>query len=205
MNALWIWGTAAVLYVLFRAWYDNWRGPLTGAEIDSFLDGLEKSPGEGNDAATLRTFLEADDGRDFVMLNLVRLDPNPVRDPGTGEMTDARGLLRRYLRGFIPVLLRRGGHPAMHATKIGGYVDAWNVPPDPGWTMVGWVRYRSRRDMMLLATDPRFQNAHPFKAAAMPVTFSFPTAPGPGLLLGPRVWVALVLALLAALANLALA
>ena len=112
--------------------------------------------------------------------------------------------MREYIRGFLPVLIRHGGHPALQAAKIGGYVDAWNVPPDPGWTIVGMMRYRSRRDMAELSTDPRFTAAHPFKIAAIPVTASFPTAPGFALLLGPRVWVALVLALVAALLQLAL-
>lgn len=57
--------------------------------------------------------------------------------------------------------------------------------------------------MMELATHPRFVAAHRFKSAAMPVTSSFPTAPGFGLYVGPRIWVGLVLALLAALAHLA--
>lgn len=204
MSALWIWATAAALYALFRAWYDNWRGPLRGAEIDAFLAKLEGTPpAELTDLPTLRAFLEADDGREFVMLNLVRLHPGEIRHPTTGEATTARRLLRSYLGGFLPVLLRHGGHPVMHALKIGGYVDAWNVPPDPDWTLAGMVRYRSRRDMMQLATHPRFQDAHLYKTAAMPLTFSFPTAPAPGLFLGPRIWVALVLALAAALLHLA--
>ena len=32
-----IWGGALALYGLFRLWYDNWRGPLTRAEIDAFF------------------------------------------------------------------------------------------------------------------------------------------------------------------------
>ncbi len=206
MSAMWIWATAATLYALFRAWYDNWRGPLRGAEIDAFLAKLEGTPpAELTDLATLRTFLEADDGREFVMLNLVRLHPGEIRHPTTGKPTTARRLLSSYLGGFLPVLLRHGGHPVMHALKIGGYVDAWNVPPDPGWTLVGMVRYRSRRDMMQLATHPRFQDAHLYKTAAMPLTLSFPTATAPGLFLGPRIWVALLLALAAALTHIATA
>jgi len=42
-----------------------------------------------------------------------------------------------------------------------------------------------------------------FKIAAMPNTFSFPTQPMLSLYAGPRVWVALVLALIAALVHLA--
>jgi len=45
----------------------------------------------------------------------------------------------------------------------------------------------------------RFLAAHPFKFSAIPVTASFPTAPGFALLFGSRIWVGLVLALAAAL------
>lgn len=205
MSGLWIWLGAATLYVAFRAWYDNWRGALTPQEIDRFLEkAAETALAEPNDLRTLRAFLEADDGREFVMLNLVRLSPEPLPHPVTGEPTAPERLLREYIRGFLPVLIRHAGHPALQAAKIGGYVDAWNVPADPGWTMMGYVRYRSRRDMMELATDPRFTAAHPFKAAAIPATFSFPTSPRVMLFIGPRLWVALLLALAAALAHLTL-
>ena len=56
----------------------------------------------------------------------------------------------------------------------------------------------------LLALDPRFDDAHGFKIAAMPTTFSFPTRPGGGLFLGPRIWVGLAIALGAALLQLAI-
>lgn len=205
MNALWIWLGAGLLYAAFRAWYDNWRGPLRPDEIERFLSGMRGTLGaEVNDLGTLRRFLEADDGREFYMLNLVKLALGEVPHPKTGVPTSAGALMREYISGFLSVLIRRGGHPALQARKVGGYVDAWNVPPDPGWGFVALMRYRSRRDMAELSTDPRFTAAHPFKLAAIPVTASFPTAPGFGLLLGPRIWVALVLALAAALLQLAL-
>lgn len=203
MGAIWIWLGAALLYGAFRAWYDNWRGRMRPEEIERFLAGMKGTPGAAlNDLDTLRRFLEADDGREFFMLNLVKLAPGEVPHPKTGEPTRAALLMREYISGFLSVLIRRGGHPALQAAKVGGYVDAWNVPPDPGWSFVGVVRYRSRRDMAELALDPRFTAAHPFKLAAIPVTASFPTAPRVALLLGPRIWVGLVLALLAALLHL---
>jgi len=205
VSALWIWLAAILLYAAFRAWYDNWRGPMRPEEIDRFLADVRGTPGaEVNDLDTLRRFLEADDGGEFFMLNLVRLSPTPVPHPETGAPTPAAALLREYIRGFLSVLVRHAGHPALQAAKIGGYVDAWNVPPDPGWSFVGVMRYRSRRDMAELSLDPRFTAAHPFKIAAIPVTASFPTAPRGALLLGPRIWVGLVLALAAALLQLAI-
>ncbi len=53
----------------------------------------------------------------------------------------------------------------------------WNVERDPGWSFMRYMRYRSRRDLIELVTAPGFVAAHPFKTAAMPNTFSFPTQP----------------------------
>ena len=100
-------------------------------------------------------------------------------------------------------LFLHGGHPALAARPAGGYVDAWNAAPDPGWTIVGYMRYRSRRDMMELAGDPRFRAIHVFKMAGTHTTFSFPTRPIIMTLMGPRIYVGLILALIAALASLA--
>jgi len=69
---------------------------------------------------------------------------------------------------------------------------------------MGYMRYRSRRDMMALATDPRFMDAHAFKHAAIETTFSFPTQRMKTLYLSPTIWVALVLALGGALGHLTL-
>jgi len=199
-----VWGVAALVYLGFRAWYDNWRGPLRPDEIEACLRRLEgTSTAEVNELPALRRFLEEDDGREFVMLNLVRLTREPVTDPESGEPVRATKLLRRYMSGFLPTLLLHGGVPLLQARKVGPYVDAWGTEADPGWTLVGCMRYRSRRDMVSLVTDPRFLDSHAFKIAALTHTFSFPTQVGGGAFLGPRVWVALTLALAAALTQLA--
>ncbi len=201
------WGLALIAYGLFLAWYVNWRGPLSPAETQSTLDGLVASGVEmegRNSLATLRAFLEADDGREFFMLNLVRMAPGEIPDPVTGQLRPARAVMEGYTRMFLPALFARGGHPAIVARKVGGYVDAWGVEADPGWSIVGYMRYRSRRDLAALVVDPRFAGAHEFKFAAMPQTYSFPTQPQMMTLSGPKVWVALILALVAALGHIAL-
>jgi hypothetical protein len=200
-----IWGTALLAYGAFRFWYDNWSGPLKPAEIDAFLAQLaERIEGTGNSPEVLRAFLEADDGREFVMLNLVKAQMEQVKDPATGQMVQGFDLLKRYSKRFMPVLFRNGGHPGMVGRKVGGYIDAWNTEADPGWTIFGLMRYRSRRDMMHLVMDPAFIEAHPEKILGTAATFSFPTQRMISFHLGPRVSVALVLALTAALAHLAL-
>lgn len=200
-----IWGAALLAYGAFRYWYDNWSGPLTPAEIDAFLARMAgRFDGTGNSPETLRAFLAADDGREFVMLNLVKAQMAEVDDPATGQRVQGFELLKRYSRRFMPVLLRNGGHPGIVGRKIGGYVDAWNTEPDPGWTVFGLMRYRSRRDMIKLVMDPAFMAGHPDKLLGTLATFSFPTQRIISSYLSPRITVALVLALIAALSHLAL-
>ena len=66
------WAGALLLWLGFLAFYDGRRRPLREPEIEAFLATLGPRMVEtGNDAARLRAFLEADDGREFVMVNLV--------------------------------------------------------------------------------------------------------------------------------------
>lgn len=208
LNRAWLWVPAALLYLIFLAWHDGWfaaRGPLTAAEIDRYLQAIAGTPAaEVNDLAVMRRFLEADDGEPFVMLNLVRIRPDAAIHPATGAEEPARGLLLGYFRSFLGKLIPRGGYPALSAQPLGGYIDAWGVEANPGWTTVGMIRYRSRRDLMDLATHPDFADAHAFKIAAIDSTFSFPVQTGAGLLLGPKLWLGLLLALVAALVHLLL-
>ena len=203
LGAWWAWPVAAALYLVFRLWYDNWRGPLSQAEVEHFMQRAVAAPGAEHTApARLRAFLEADDGKEFVMCNLIRLHAGPVAHPVSGRAASAAKLLRQYVRPFVGVLLVRGGHPVIAVRQVGGYIDAWNTPADPGWTIAGMMRYRSRRDLMQLATHPRFAQAYAFKLAAVEQTFSFPTQLVSAMVLRPRAAVALLLGHVAALVHL---
>ena len=199
-----IWGGALLLWLAFLAFYDGLRRPLRRDEIDAFLATLGSRMGEtGNDSARLRAFLEADDGREFVMLNLVRTRPGPVTDPASGETREGSEWLRRYSDPFVRGLIARGGHPLFVGRKVGGYIDAWNTAEDPGWSLVGTMRYRSRRDLVRMASDPAFREVHPNKSLGIESTFSFPTQRQVAFYASPRVTMFLLLMLAAALTHIA--
>ena len=66
------------------------------------------------------------------------------------------------------------------------------------------MRYRSRRDLMDIATNPAFQGAHEFKIASMKKTFAFPG--DPWFQLGdPRLLLALFLLVIGLLTSLVVA
>jgi hypothetical protein len=202
MSSLWIWGVALLVYGVFRLWYDNWRGPLSEEEVAGYLEKLEmRSELEPSRLAVVREFLESDDGKEFYMVNLIKTHQEPVPVPGTSEQRPGPEVLKGYTDHFMPALFRRAGHPAFAGPAAGGYLEQWGVEQNPGWTFSGVIRYRSRRDMIELATDPKFEPAHAYKLAAMANTLAFPVTAR--LFVGPRVWVGLVVCLAAALGRMA--
>ena len=207
MASFWVWGVALLTYAIFLSWYVNWRGPLSKAEIETLMGRIRANNvghGDQDEMPVLKRFLEEDDSREFFMLNVIRMSDSDVADPVTGKLRPAREVMAGYTRMFLPALFARGGHPALAARRIGGMVDTWGLSEVPEWSMMGYMRYRSRRDVAHLVCNPRFGGAHAFKFAAMPQTFNFPTRPMIMTLAGPRIWVGLTLALMAATAQIAL-
>jgi len=53
-----IWALAAGLYLIFRLWYDNWRGPLRPHEVEDFVARAAALWPQGlNDRTLIRRFL----------------------------------------------------------------------------------------------------------------------------------------------------
>lgn len=188
-----LWAILAAVYVGFRVWYDGGGGPLTPQEVEHYVSIFERRGAEPARVATLREFLASDTGSDFVMANFIRYRDAP----------DAQADMDRYMAHMYPALFRRACHPLLAGPVLAGALDLWGIENAERWSMVGLVRYRSRRDMLEIATDPAFADAHRYKIAAMQQTIAIPTDPflNPG---SPRWLVALVLVTLGALLQLLL-
>lgn len=201
-----IWILAALIYLAFRLWYDGLKKPLSAQEIAHFIVILEQRVADGlesQDIAIVRKFMEQDDGKEFIMVNLIQFNPSPVVHPDTGEGVKAHELVQEYFKPLMKTFLRRAGHPVLMTRAVGGYIDAWNTPPDPGWHAAGLIRYRSRRDAMQASlASPAFDGIHKYKIAALKQTFAFPTQTQAAVYASPRLTVALALALCASLLHL---
>jgi hypothetical protein len=90
----------------------------------------------------------------------------------------------------------------MAGQVVGGYIDVMDAGANPGWSSVGLVRYRSRRDMLELAFDPSFLGVYAYKQAALQVTYAMPMHNDVGFFMSPRYVLALLLFALAAFAQL---
>jgi hypothetical protein len=189
-----IWVLALLLYATFWFWYVGFRKKITPTEVEGimrFLDGA--GSWTEKQRSHVHNFLANDDGKDFVMVNLLHLK-NPKKQ--------SREKLMAYQKIFLGALLRKAGHPVLIATAASGNVENVACEQADDWTAAGMIRYRSRRDLMEMLPSTIDSEHHGLKLEALEKTLAFPASPW-SMLGGPRLLVALTIALLAALMQLA--
>ncbi len=188
-----IWGSAIAAYALFWWWYVGFRSKITPQEVEATMR-LVEDAGHGTEKQrhALRSFLAEDDGKDFVMVNLIHL-----REP----IQESRKKLETYQGIFLGQLLRKAGHPVFIARAAAGNIE--NVASDAAddWGAAGIVRYRSRRDFMEMLPGTVGSEHHGLKLEAMEKTFAFPASQW-FMFGGPRLVIALLLVSSALLAEL---
>ncbi len=199
-----IWATGALLYASFLVWYGGWQGPLSRTEIDGFMKAVEQIElYKDNDLikSRMRAFLEADDGKEFFMVNLLRYRTAPQPFDGMKPGESAREVMQRYSGAFMPSILGRAGWMVSGGRSASPDLERWGVEPDAEWEVYGLIRYRSRRDLAEIISNPAFDSVHPYKFAAIEATRAFPVAPAI-VVLGPKLVVGLVILVLVLTAQL---
>jgi hypothetical protein len=199
-----IWATGALLYALFLVWYGGWQGPLSRTEIDGFMKTVEQIElYKDNDLikSRMRAFLEADDGKEFFMVNLLRYRTAPQPFDGMKPGESAREVMERYSGAFMPSILGRAGWMVSGGRAASPDLERWGVEPDADWEVYGLIRYRSRRDLAEIISNPAFDSVHPYKFAAIEATRAFPVSPAI-VVLGPKLVVGLVILVLVLTAQL---
>ena len=203
MNKLnWMWLVLAILYTGFFSWYTSFGGPLSQEEMDHYYNILEarNSDGSPEQRARLRKFMEEDTGDDFVMINVIDMYEEPMQISGVSSSDTSEDVLDRYMEYMYPALFTRACHPILFGEAANQAMDLMNAPGMEQWTRGAAMRYRSRRDMLEIASNPAFAGAHDFKIAAMAKTIAFPI--DPWFHLGdPRLLLALLLGLAGSLTS----
>jgi uncharacterized protein (DUF1330 family) len=166
---------AVLLGVFLRFW--SWLTPrkeLTQEEIDRYLSAIDSQypPGEPEKTdflARLRAWAEADDGKPFYNLELMRYYdqlrtfPGAPDFQGTPEQSNAR-----YEKSMPRLLLKIGGYP-----MVGGSTQGKNLmtyePDLDDWSRVLMVRFPSRRAFLSLLADPAYGPLQPYKMMALKV------------------------------------
>ncbi len=196
-------GLTLAAYAAFLLWYGGRGKPLTAAEIEALLSEMRKRAGrspQAEEPSILREFRElaaADDGREFVMVNLLRFREKADYPPGSPYGDDPMAANDRYNRAVVPLLLKRGGHPIFAGKVAGRFIHPAGADD---WDQAALVRYRSRRDMLKMAIGLAGRGADAHKWAALEKTQVFPVKPFVNLT-AVRGWVAALLLGLALLAR----
>ena len=167
----------AVLYGLFLVWYGGNGQPLSQTEIEHFMRELNayvRSEKDSAVAAEVRLLLADDDGKEFVMQNLVRHRSRAVYPPGYAYGDDVRKADMRWGKAIFWPLLRYGSHPIFVARRTGTFIE-----PDgaDAWHYVAMVRYRSRRDFLRFVLVVQKSGVTVHKWAAIEKTHVFPVKP----------------------------
>jgi hypothetical protein len=167
----------ALLYGLFLLWYGGRGRPLSETEIVQFenelgalTQGREGPPAQ----ALVRALAVGDDGREFVMHNLVRYRAKARYPAGRDFGDSARAADRRYGRAVLWPLLRSASVPVFLAKCTGRFIAPEGTP---AWDYVAMVRYRSRRDFLRFALVIEGRDIAVHKWAAIEETQITPLKP----------------------------
>ena len=172
-----LWSSAGVLFLLFQIWHGAFESPLTDEEVEQYVERfMELNPDE--DRTELRRFLEEDDGKPIVMVNAIQLHDRPVSVNGRDFGDSSAAALNEYSMFVFGYLIRRGSYPLWTGNAVYDSLEAWGIDNAEQWSSAGLVRYKSRRVMLEMASDPEFRRFHDAKVAAIQKTFAYPTSTG---------------------------
>ncbi len=169
--------TCAVGYGIFLAWYGGRARPMDSLEAESLLDRIQKNTAAAGAPAmpdlleSLRAISREDDGREFIMVNLIKFRRKAAYPPGYVYGDDPHAADARYNRAIVPLLLKRAGLPIFLGRVAGRF-----LAPDGAddWESVVLVRYRSRRDLLRMCIDLAQTRADIHKWASIEKTHVFP-------------------------------
>ena len=169
-----LWLIPVLVYLPFTFWYTNLGGPLSQEEIAAFVTQMERSGREPAQIERIRRFMEEDTGRQFLMVNVLDMadTPRPVAGVPPGESSGQ--LMGRYMEHMYPELLKRASHPIFMGNAVFDSMDIVGIEGAESWTAAALMRYRSRRDLLEIASNPIFQGKHEFKMAALDKTIAYP-------------------------------
>lgn len=121
--------------------------------------------------------MRTDTGDDFVMVNLLDMNESPPDLPATGPGADPMQLINHYMEHMYPAQFKRASHPIFFGNAVADAMDISGVEGASHWDQGALFRYRSRRDLIAIATNPAFDDRHDYKMAALTKTIAFPVEP----------------------------
>jgi hypothetical protein len=83
----------------------------------------------------------------------------------------------RYMGHMLTALLTRASHPVIMGPAIAPSMNIVGIEGAENWDGAALVRYRSRRTLLEIISNPAFAGNHDFKSAALIKTIAFPIEP----------------------------
>ena len=195
-----IWLVPAVIYGVFFVWYTDLGGPLSDAEVDQIVSRMEANGRPPETIAFIEAFARQDSGRQFLMVNNIDMNEDPPDVEGAEPGESASDLMGRYMVHMIPALLARASHPVMIGSVVYPAMDLVGIEGAEDWDQAALFRYKSRRALLEIVTDPVFDGKHYFKTAALQKTIAYPIETSL-YLSDPRLLLGLILLVLTALID----
>jgi len=177
MKRLYFWLIAGVLYVAFFSWYTSFEGPMRDDEINEVLQRVEQNGRSEQSLEILEHFMRSDTGNDFIMVNLLDMNESPPELPATGAGAGAMELINHYMEHMYPAQFKRASHPVFFGRAVADAMDISGIEGANHWDQGALFRYRSRRDIIAIASNPAFDERHDYKMAALTKTIAFPVEP----------------------------
>ena len=181
------WLILGAVYIGFFFWYTDMGGKLSQEEIQIFIKKHEQNiinDGVSPDSEEfqlridfLKKFMEEDNGKQFIMVNNVEMNKNPGDVVGANPGESADKLMSRYMEYMWPNLLKRASHPIFMSNAVYQSMDLVGIDGAETWDQAALMRYKSRRTMMEIVTNPNMMNRHDFKIAALQKTIAYPVEP----------------------------
>lgn len=191
-----LWIAFLTVWGAFTFWYTDFEGPVSEDEITAGMETL-RTNGFGSDAtrlAEVEAFFRADPGGQFLMVNIMQMNPSPPPMPGFDEPGTAQDYINHYMQHMFPQLVKRASHPVFIGAGSGFTLDRVGVDAATasGWDSAALFRYRSRRALLEIITHPDMYDRHEFKLAGLSRTIAYPVKPSL-YIVDPRVLLFLVL------------
>ncbi len=156
MKRRYLWLFAALLYVVFFSWYTNFDGPMEDDEIQQVLIQAKANGRSAESLETLELFMRGDTGNDFIMINLLDMNESPPDLPATGRGAGPMQLINHYMEHMYPAQFKRASHPIFFGRAVADAMDISGIEGASHWDQGALFRYRSRRDIIAIATNPKF-------------------------------------------------
>ena len=170
-----LWFCIGVVYFLFLIWNGLFTSPLSEQEIEKYTEILQQDYSD-SEFQQMRSFMEEDDGKPVIMVNVIKTHDIPKTVNGK-TFSSSEEALSDYQSFVTPYLLKRGGYPMFAGTALMDAPEVWGIENAKEWTTGALMRYKSRRVMLEMITNPDFKEFHDSKVAGIEKTFAFPVSP----------------------------